>query len=156
MRKKQTIRVFAASLVGDELALVRYDDYVKRVEMVLVAGDNKKPAVSTAVNQFLHRVVPQYSHPKIPKSDLWRMLHPVSSKKGAEMISVHVGEGLLLRTGSDDEMYSFAIPSCGKFWKSVRDGAKDLSQKIKRKPYHEIALRCGSFGNQLAIVLIRR
>lgn len=64
-----------------------------------------------------------------------------SSTSSWDLVKVLMKEGFLVHDEIEENTYRFSIPRSGKVWKYVRDGAREITTKIRRHDYHEMLLR---------------
>mmetsp|Transcript_13423 Transcript_13423/g.53906 ORF Transcript_13423/g.53906 Transcript_13423/m.53906 type:complete len:189 (-) Transcript_13423:1958-2524(-) len=139
MRAIGELRLLKAVLIRDDIAVVTTDDYIECIDMKLLSC-KEGTLDEVALRRFRDHTVPTYRHKSITKEELRHSLHPSRVKQSVEMTSAILRSGFVVRAASDDQSFNFSVPSWGRFWKNVRDGSKELTQKLRRQEYNELML----------------
>ncbi|KAJ8905400.1 hypothetical protein NDN08_001907 [Rhodosorus marinus] len=139
MRAIGEVRLLKAVLIKDDIAVVTTDDYIECIDMKL-RSCKKDTLDDLALRRFRDHTVPTYRQKSIAKEELRHSLHPSRVKQSMEMTSAILRLGFAVRVASDEGSFNFSVPSWGRFWKNVRDGSKELTQKLRRQEYNELML----------------
>ncbi|KAL5561926.1 hypothetical protein UlMin_031673 [Ulmus minor] len=139
LKREKVLRIFKLNTGQDDDAIMFLDDYLNRIERIVIRLEEKKDGNLEVFEWFKTHVIDFKLEPSIEHQELCTLLSRGGKVKD-EHISVLINAGLLTRQLIDANMYWFTIPNIGTVLKGLSQGRKEVLSLLSRRRYKEMMM----------------